>query len=72
MSYLSVAKHPSLGHPWIERLIALRTPIVFDLDDAIYLVGCSGANWRARMFRAKTKIIGLSVALPWETSFWQR
>lgn len=33
-----------LGPAWIERLLASRTPIVYDFDDAIYLPATSSAN----------------------------
>ena len=33
-----------LGPAWIERLLALRVPVVYDFDDAIYLRATSAAN----------------------------
>jgi glycosyltransferase involved in cell wall biosynthesis len=33
-----------LGPSWIERVIARRVPVIFDFDDAIYLVDVNPAN----------------------------
>lgn len=44
-----------LGPAWLERLFAWRRPIVFDFDDAIYLVDTSAANAWARVLKSPAK-----------------
>jgi len=44
-----------LGPAWIERLLALRRPLVFDFDDAIYLADTSPANAWSRMLKPPAK-----------------
>jgi glycosyltransferase involved in cell wall biosynthesis len=48
-----------LGPPWVEWLLALQRPVVFDFDDAIYLGDTSPANgWSRRLkWRGKTAAV---------------
>ena len=45
-----------LGTAWLERLLALRRPLVFDFDDAIYLADTSPANAWSRRLKSPTKV----------------
>lgn len=44
-----------LGPAWLERILAWRRPLVFDFDDAIYLVDTSPANAWARALKSPGK-----------------
>src|SRR5262245_44956969 len=44
-----------LGPAWVERLVALRRPLVFDFDDAIYLTDTSHANAWSRKLKPPAK-----------------
>lgn len=48
-----------LGAAWLERLFAWRRPIVFDFDDAIYLLDTSPANAWARALKSPHKAAAL-------------
>ncbi len=45
-----------LGGPWAERIAALRAPIIFDFDDAIWLHVVSEGNRRFGFLKNVTKI----------------
>lgn len=44
-----------LGPACLEQLVARRVPVVFDFDDAIYLVGTSAVNSWSRILKWKGK-----------------
>ncbi len=48
-----------LGPAWLERLFARRRPMVFDFDDAIYLLDTSPANAWARALKSPDKAAAL-------------
>ena len=48
-----------LGPAWVEHLLALRRPLVFDFDDAIYLGDTSPANGWSRMLKSRSKVEAL-------------
>jgi glycosyltransferase involved in cell wall biosynthesis len=48
------------GPGWLEQLIARRRPIVFDLDDAIWLSNENPVNPAARWFKCPSKAAGIA------------
>jgi glycosyltransferase involved in cell wall biosynthesis len=45
-----------LGPAWIEQVLGLQRPLVFDFDDAIYLADTSQANAWSRRLKSVTKV----------------
>jgi glycosyltransferase involved in cell wall biosynthesis len=45
-----------LGPAWIEQILGLRRPLVFDFDDATYLADTSQANAWSRRLKSVTKV----------------
>jgi glycosyltransferase involved in cell wall biosynthesis len=48
-----------LAPVWFERLLARRTPVVLDFDDAIYVPDASTANLWTRHFKGRRKVEAL-------------